>query len=124
MTSLKPPIEKSCVRHCKHDCSFRKDKSYALAYPDGSIVNTLPGTNESFTLEKYKEDIGKIYLRIILYLLDQSQEKPQPDECEFNPLSPSFEIEHSGEIEPATASGSGQWHNQDFRKGGGADTFL
>ena len=100
-------LQAALAKRIKHDCSFRKDKSYALAYPDGSIVNTLPGTNESFTLEKYKEDSGKIYSRITLYLLDQSQEKPQPDECEFNSLSPS-EIEHSGEIEPATASTSGQ----------------
>lgn len=51
-----------------YDRTFRNDKSYKLCFPDGSEVTTLPGTKEAFTLEKYKEDLGKSYARISLFL--------------------------------------------------------
>ena len=37
-------------------------------FSDGSEVTTLPRTKEAFTLEKYKEDLGKTYARISLFL--------------------------------------------------------
>ena len=42
-----------------HDRSFRMDRSYFLAYPDGTEVVSVPGTNEPFILVKYKEELGK-----------------------------------------------------------------
>ena len=51
-----------------------------LSIPDGSEVSTLPGTKEPFTLEKYKEDLGKTYTRITLFLCpleDASDTEPE-----------------------------------------------
>ena len=61
----------------KHDHTFQKDREYKLLYPAGQIVNNLSGINEPFTLIKYKEDIGKQFVRITLHLsstLEQSNE--------------------------------------------------
>ena len=51
-----------------HDRSFRKDRSYSLAYRDGTKVLHIPGTVKPFILVKYKEYIGKRYTRIVLFL--------------------------------------------------------
>jgi len=43
-------------------------------------VSTLPGTKEPFTLEKYKEDLGKTCTRITLFLCpleDASDTEPE-----------------------------------------------
>ena len=41
-----------------------------MAYPDGSEILTLPDRpTEIFQLDKYKEDIGKTYNRITLFLV-------------------------------------------------------
>ena len=60
---------------------FRNDKTYKLCFPDGSEVSTLPGTKEPFTLEKYKEDLGKTYTRITLYLcpLEYASDSDKPE---------------------------------------------
>ena len=47
---------------------FGNDEAYKLCFQDGSEVNTLPGIEEPFTLEKDKEDLGKTYTRITLFL--------------------------------------------------------
>lgn len=46
--------------------------TYKLLYPDFETeVDTLPGLEEPFTLCRYKEDLGRTYGRISLYLCDQ-----------------------------------------------------
>ena len=63
-----------------YDCTFRNDKTYKLCFLDGSKVSTLPGTKEPFTLEKYKEDLGKTYTHITLLLCpleDASDTEPE-----------------------------------------------
>ena len=39
-----------------------------MVYPDGSDAKTLPGSLEDFTLEKYRDDLGKPYARVMLLL--------------------------------------------------------
>ncbi|XP_028404902.1 uncharacterized protein LOC114527451 [Dendronephthya gigantea] len=51
-----------------YDKSFDTKLSWNLVYPDGQPCSTLPGQEEEFTLRKYKEDLGKPYNRITLYL--------------------------------------------------------
>ena len=41
---------------------------YTLVYPDGSEVKTLPGSSDCFILHKYKDEIGKSYSRVTLYI--------------------------------------------------------
>ena len=58
--------EEALKKRVAHDRSFRGDLTYKLCYPDGSEVVNLPGSDEAFTLEKCKEDLGKAYSRITL----------------------------------------------------------
>ena len=50
------------------DLSLYGATSFALLYPDGTEVKCLPGGTEPFTLQRYKEELGKSYNRITLYL--------------------------------------------------------
>ena len=57
------------VRRQAHDQTFDSRKSWKLVYPDGQLDINLPGQEEEeFTLRNYKEDLGKPYNRITLYL--------------------------------------------------------
>ncbi|XP_030592032.1 G2/M phase-specific E3 ubiquitin-protein ligase-like isoform X2 [Archocentrus centrarchus] len=41
---------------------------YILLYPDGSQVKNIPGTDTPFTIQLYKEAVGKSYQRITLFV--------------------------------------------------------
>ena len=41
---------------------------YCLLYPDLTLVCMIPGTEKPFTLKEYKEDLGKPYERLTLYI--------------------------------------------------------
>ena len=73
--------EEALKKRAAYDRSFRSDLDYKLCYPDGSEVVKLPGSDERFTLEKYKDDLGKSYSRITL-LLCPLQEMDIHDEQE------------------------------------------
>ena len=45
---------------------------WLLLYPDFDLVQTLPGKQEPFSIEKYKESIGRPYSRFNLYLCRMS----------------------------------------------------
>ena len=50
------------------DRIFRSGFLYRLLYQDGQEVINLPGSNEPFSLLKYKEAPGKTFARLTLYL--------------------------------------------------------
>ncbi|XP_076808720.1 uncharacterized protein LOC143451854 isoform X1 [Clavelina lepadiformis] len=64
--------------------------SYYLAFRDGRIIDLLPGTDEPFTIIKYKENIGKDYSRIFLYLV--KEEKEDAAEHQEDDLLPDFPL--------------------------------
>ena len=41
---------------------------WLLLYPDMDIVDKIPGSTEKFTVEKYKEELGRPYSRVNLYI--------------------------------------------------------
>ena len=43
-------------------------EEYCLLYPDKTCIDKLPGMEEDFTVERFKEERGKHYDRITLYL--------------------------------------------------------
>lgn len=45
-----------------------EDCAHVLLYPDAREVNNIPGTDIPFTVQKYKEAIGKSYQRIMFYI--------------------------------------------------------
>ena len=61
-------LEKGVKKHSNHDKSVYECIQYVLLYPDCSEVVNLPGTDESFMLEKYRKDVGKAYNRITLFI--------------------------------------------------------
>ena len=68
------------VKRQAHDKSFDTTTSWKLVYPDGQLAMTLPGQpEEAFTLRKYKEDLGKQYNRITLYLCPDEPEQLEID---------------------------------------------
>jgi len=58
-------------KHCACNWHLPRSASYKLMYPDGQVVNTVPGTSELFTLEKYKQFLGKAYLKVVLYICEE-----------------------------------------------------
>ena len=56
------------------DCG---DFECVLLYPDLDLVNNIPGTSDPFTVEGYKEAIGRPYNQVNLYLckLDDFESK-------------------------------------------------
>ena len=67
-----------------------------MNYPDGSEVINIPGTDEPFSLAKYKEDLGKGYTQISLFLCYQ---KLGPDDKETD-----SDDDETGGISSRTAS--------------------
>ena len=51
-----------------HGDIFELCETYSLVLMSGQEANFIPGTNEPFTLKRYKEEVGKDYKRIVLYL--------------------------------------------------------
>ena len=44
---------------------------YCMLYPDLTLVCMIPGTQKPFTLKEYKDELGKPYERITLYICKQ-----------------------------------------------------
>ena len=55
-----------------------------LLYPDLDVVLYVPGTNDCFSVEKYKESIGKPYNRVNLYLCRKSDHEGITLSCLFS----------------------------------------
>ncbi len=61
-------LQAAIKKRIDFDRSFRSDYLYRLLYPDGQEVVDLPGSNEPFSLLKYKEALGKTFARLTMYL--------------------------------------------------------
>ena len=70
-------LEKSLIKWENCDRTFSRDRGYVLVYPDGKLARTIPGSTEEFIMGKYKEELGKPYSRITMYLCPVS---PKPKE--------------------------------------------
>ena len=55
-------------KHAAHDQYFCGLKDYFLLYPDQKIVDTVPGTIEKITVERYKQELAKPYSKLVLFL--------------------------------------------------------
>jgi hypothetical protein len=62
-------LEGAIAKHARFNKTFNGDLKYTLLYPDGSEVkSTLPESDEPFSLERYKDELGKPYSRITLFI--------------------------------------------------------
>lgn len=55
-------------KHQAHNSKFPDNLEWKLLYPDFQEVNNIPGSKHFFTVQKYKESLGKSYQRINLHL--------------------------------------------------------
>ena len=60
------------TKHANQDKKVHERLEYVLLYPDHSEVVNLPGTTNEFILERYREDEGKAYNRITLFIASRS----------------------------------------------------
>lgn len=67
--------EEALVKRQAHDQAFHLRTSWKLVYPDGQLAIHHPGQEEEeLNLRNYKEDLGKPYNRITLYLCPEEPE--------------------------------------------------
>ncbi|XP_066920038.1 uncharacterized protein [Clytia hemisphaerica] len=52
---------------------FCPTDSYSLCYSDGRVVNTIPGTDKPFRLDRYQEWFGKPYSKVCLFVCLQME---------------------------------------------------
>ena len=72
-TSRDDILTKAITKHANNDKNLiRGDSRYTLLYPDGTEVKALPGSSDCFILQKYKDEIGKSYSRMTLYIATKS----------------------------------------------------
>ena len=55
------------LAHNKHLRDLDQTEWFLL-YPDMDIVLNIPGSSEKFTVEKYKDELGRPYSRVNLYI--------------------------------------------------------
>lgn len=71
---------------------YMEEEEYMLVFEDGKQAQFLPGTVEFFNLQRYHEEIGKDYKRIVLYLCtttnirsaEESQQEGNSSESEMS----------------------------------------
>ena len=73
------------VKRQAHDQVFDSKTRRKLVYPDGQLAINLPSQQEEFTLLNYKEDLGKPYNKITLYLCPEEPEDGFIRDSETNP---------------------------------------
>ena len=61
-------LERSVRKHANHFRDVHWNFEYILFYPDSSEIVHLPGTEEEFVLNKYKEEVGRNYNRINFFI--------------------------------------------------------
>ena len=54
----------SVEKHANLKQYFCGLEDYVLLYPDTKIIDVLPGSTEKFTVEKYKNFLGKPFQKI------------------------------------------------------------
>lgn len=69
---LESILEQSVKKHANHDKEIHEGLEYVLLYPDQGKVKYLPGTTEQFILEQYRDDKGKSYQWVTLFIAKQN----------------------------------------------------
>ena len=62
-------------RHADHDQFFCGEEDYILLYPDQKPVLKVPGSDEDFSVAKYKQELAKPYSKVDLYICKETELK-------------------------------------------------
>ena len=68
MTSSYQKQQKKRYRFNNDVITNEEKEFYCLLYSYKTKAEFLPGSDEPFKLQRYKEEIGKLYSKIVLYL--------------------------------------------------------
>ncbi|KAK3724043.1 hypothetical protein QZH41_000911, partial [Actinostola sp. cb2023] len=112
-------LRKGIEKHAAYDKHFDPHEGYTLAFPDGSEVLTIPGQpTQIFQLDKYKEDIGKSYNRLTLYLVERALlERKDSDEDSEGSDSDDLQVSLTASTSTCTlTSSSSKTANGDLNK--------
>ena len=93
------------IKRKAYDQSFNEKQDWDIVYPDGKIASSLPGKLESpFRLSDCKEDPGKNYCRITLYLCtensDENDERVEEDTFDRIATSSDETYEYYNKLPP------------------------
>jgi len=55
-------------KHCACNWHLARSAEFVLLYPDGQLVDCLPGSEVPFTLSAYREFLGKSFQKLRLYI--------------------------------------------------------
>ena len=101
-------LEAALKKRCDYDKTFDSERQYKLVYPDGQSAQTIPGCVQAFTLERYKNGLGKSYGRLSLYLCPfwplSSKDENIIEDSNF--ASSESEFDEIGDIESGEIPGS------------------
>ena len=61
-------ISAGILKHSNHDQFFSSSEDYLLLFPDRKVVTSIPGSEELFTVEKYKKKLVQPFSKSDLYL--------------------------------------------------------
>ena len=61
-------LKAALLKHSNHDQYFCAEEEYVLLYPDHKIVVKVPGSEEDFTVLKYKKELSKPFNRCDLFV--------------------------------------------------------
>ena len=61
-------LKAALTKLANHDQYFCSLEDYVLVYPDQKVVINIPGSEEDFTVAKYKRELGKPYNRCDLFV--------------------------------------------------------
>ena len=62
-------------KHADHDQFFCGEEDYILLYPDQKPVLKVPGSDEEFSVAKYKQELAKPYSKVDLYICKETDFK-------------------------------------------------
>ncbi|XP_034094367.1 uncharacterized protein LOC117561178 isoform X2 [Gymnodraco acuticeps] len=68
MSNLNGQLLAAAIKKQKAFNQDLEDGAHVLLYPDARVITNIPGTDTPFTVQMYKEAIGKPYQRITLYI--------------------------------------------------------
>lgn len=63
-------------KHCACNWNLVRSDVYKLLYPDGTVVDTLPGSKIAFTVEGYRKFMSKAYSKLTLFLCAEHDHSP------------------------------------------------
>ena len=110
-------LSAAILKHSNHDQFFCFLEDYLLdylldtrlLYPDQKVVTSIPGSEELFTVEKYKKELAKPYSKLELYLRQTSDFSVG----NLGPLSTLNKTESTASASPAIANNTPYMHEEE-----------